>query len=1642
MKTKKTLMIFFAIPCALILAAITYAQFTDNVTDNAQGNETIRTSKITYKNYIWIEGEHAVSTNFAREPIYNFFCSNKFALQLSKDVDPPQDGYFANYVFYVTHTKEYDLWMGCTPPGSAYKDRPGYASPIEWKIDNGPFQAASAENVYVKSFYGIGGFYWVKIASGTLNAGKHTLTVRVKQKRSSGWDYYFYIDTILLLPQYSTGITQLMDFPEVAPKDFATPGDGILFNSPEFYEKKLRANISDREALFTLVQIYGWLYDYNKAIFLLKKYLEKNPRDIDIRLQLAAFYSWSDQLDAAISEYKNIISIDEKNITARKLLSVLAGWNNRYDEAIKYYQEIIAIDPENVDAYISLGTQYSWKGEMNRAITTFEKAEAIAPANVEVLEVLGDNYYWSGRSYDAIRQYYRIIDINEKQISAYKKLAKVYLDLGENAKAGKIINDARQIVDLYPELSGISLDVKDELAKERRALIESYKEALVKNPDDINLRKGLVDTYIWNRMYGDAVKEYDALLAYKMFHSIEQAEQKLTRLAIHTVGLHSLMPLIKTVHDDVSTIQKRYAKLIEDKKKGKAVNEPTSLASDKAKLEGYNAKLKEIQKELYVYNDITAAFGKDVQTYTAMQAATGWHFEPDRIYRYAATAKKLNPQMYQPYKVQGTIDLLYGKPSNAVSSFESVKKLAVAAEFPGLPLAYAQTKKYNDAIVLLEGSLQSKKISTAYKNDIEQILSLAKLNKAEISSQGSLQDIEVLLENANSLLDSIGEDIDQKLSFGLATMRNVYEKQFLDLELDNARIYKEIANFYLQNGNYNASREYYSNILKVQPLNVEANFAMGNINELLGYWKDAKENYEICINAQPDFEHARKAHYELQKQHAPSITGNGIYFSDNIRTRYGIGISGLYEPGQYFTIQAGYEFTKQTDSGGIATTGQLFYPSDGNVTMHKAFAEIAVPLRFLYMRLFAHLGGNMYSGTVDYNNPLYDTSLNYMSLSYGAGFWWMPPGTGITIKVAYSHDDENDLSQSLKMKFRDAITYTMIEGLVDINFSEYDFPLSKSLFWYNSVQYRMMSDSNTRLSSYNQLTVRVYRMLQWNMFFDIAGIYSYEDTKFSQYSSGDILLVPYWAPEGVSYYGPMAKVSQQVENLFGGNFVYSLFFQYLYNSLEQTTMMPGISISYNWDKLKVFAEYTYSNVTLPDSTTDETYISNDLKFGVTGQFFTIYTPKGAGGKPVLFVSENPTLITPDGDGRDDFATLSLTAFDEKGIQQWWIEILNEKGEKIQEYSLAGPVPGTFRWDGTARNNVLANEGKYYVQLTIQNSAGEKFSSKKQEIVLSTSKRAVALTPSYLKFSPNGDKIKDTVSFIIQATDKKNVASWFVSISSKNKLVKTIKGNDFIPYDVLWDGLDDNLKTVPDGEYSAALTVKYDDGIVVKSPATAVSVVTRVAVDIKVEANEVIPLQTTLRITPSVNGDVAQWQIRFMRDDGAVVKVINGAGIPPKVISWDGTDDKGEPAVYNMQLEAQMEITDDAGNTAVSKKVPFMVGFLIKQDKGKRVVYMFNQDTIFKGRSDELTVNGVLILDQLAGKLTKMGGFTRINIVAYTDAQGSRQSNMALSQKQAAVIAERLKNLSAEIKTVGAGSELQYLKDKPSKWDVRYEIELY
>ena len=883
-------------------------------------------AKISYKNYIWIEGENSVDTNWSKEKTYNFFCSDRYALQLSKDVDPASDrGYYATYVFYVSGTKSYDFWMGCTPPGSKSADNTGYASPFDWKIDNSDFIKASSENTFVKEYYAAGGFYWTKISTGTLTAGKHTLTIRVNQKRSSGWDYYFYLDVIVFLPTYSEYLTPLMSFPEVAPKNFSDKGKSIIFENADYYREKVKKN--DREALFTSIQISTWLYDYERAIDLCKDYLQKNPRDIEIRFLLASSLAWADRLDEAIKEYNNIIAVDKNNITARKLLAVLAGWNNRYDEAIKNYKQIVAIDRMNIDAYISLATQYSWNNEPTKAFEIFKQAESIAPNNIDVLYALGDNYFWTGKPYEATQQYKKIISINEKEIEAYKKLAKVYLEMERPGQAKEIMDEAARVVDIYPELSGFSLDITSEVDKDRLATIEEYKNALAKNPEDIETRKNLIDSYIWNKMHDNAVKEYNNLLNVKVVKGLEKTDERVANLALESAKLRLAGPALSDVYKQLSELNSKYSKVESIIAGGKPLPQEFSEIAVKNDMSLALSLLKKVdlfEHNLSYFNDVISYYDKEVQSYLTQKKALKWELDRKRIYNQAAESEKTAPQDYRPKKVLGVLEYLYGSVSDANQKFNFVYRADANRAFPLYISTLSELYNYAGAIKTID-ELEKNKDFKGYKESLNKVQDFVKSMQEVMDVEVKGGDVNSLASEINKIsgsalkrLDELIAEEKEKMKTARTTVQYMYEKMLLDNEIDNVSIYNEIANYYLNKGNQSDVLDYYERILAIQPLNVEINYKLGAQNQALGYWKSAMENYELCINNDSDNQNARAAHYDLQKEYAPSLRDDFSYFSDKQVKRIDNEVMFEYPMNNWFSFNAGYGLRYVKDNGGIA----------------------------------------------------------------------------------------------------------------------------------------------------------------------------------------------------------------------------------------------------------------------------------------------------------------------------------------------------------------------------------------------------------------------------------------------------------------------------------------------------------------------------------------------------------------------------------------------------------------------------------------------------------------------------------------------------------------------------------------------------
>ena len=433
------------------------------------------------------------------------------------------------------------------------------------------------------------------------------------------------------------------------------------------------------------------------------------------------------------------------------------------------------------------------------------------------------------------------------------------------------------------------------------------------------------------------------------------------------------------------------------------------------------------------------------------------------------------------------------------------------------------------------------------------------------------------------------------------------------------------------------------------------------------------------------------------------------------------------------------------------------------------------------------------------------------------------------------------------------------------------------------------------------------------------------------------------------------------------------------------------------------------------------------------------------------------MITPDGDGKDDNAVISLTGFDEKGISSWEVEIFNHSGEKIKGIGSEGSPPASVRWDGTDKANNLLPEDVYYYQLTLINSAGDKNSSKRENIFVSRKAKAVAPELSYNSFSPNGDKIRDTISIELKATDRDNVAGWSMFVWDRAKtykpekdrerrVVRTMKGFEFLPSSVEWDGKDNNGKVLPDGDYYISINVKYSDGKDINSPDVKADILTKANVKISVNQETIIPGKTMLRISPeSSSKELLSWKISFYSPGERLIKMSQGSGKLPEVIAWNGTDENNNIVGYNMPVTAVMEIADKAGNKGVSNKVNLLLGFLEVKQKDFTLVTVFDQGIMHKRKEEKLTPIGNEIIKRLLNELQKYRNPRKIRVVCHTSSDGSSDLNMELSRNRARNLGQMIKDalkLQAGVVNINGMGKTEPSKLNDRKWDGRYEIEIY
>lgn len=139
---------------------------------------------------VWLEGEQSPANNFdGSQPMAG--ASSGMILALNTNDNPPLSPYTALFTFDTQANSSYEIWIAGTPSADS--------SPVSFCIDDGNWAVVSPADSSLQNY--APGLSWYKISTENLFPAKHTLKLRVDNRRQLDNKYFFAVDAVVFSPR-------------------------------------------------------------------------------------------------------------------------------------------------------------------------------------------------------------------------------------------------------------------------------------------------------------------------------------------------------------------------------------------------------------------------------------------------------------------------------------------------------------------------------------------------------------------------------------------------------------------------------------------------------------------------------------------------------------------------------------------------------------------------------------------------------------------------------------------------------------------------------------------------------------------------------------------------------------------------------------------------------------------------------------------------------------------------------------------------------------------------------------------------------------------------------------------------------------------------------------------------------------------------------------------------------------------------------------------------------------------------------------------------------------------------------------------------------------------------------------------------
>ncbi|MEX2444003.1 MAG: OmpA family protein [Alkalispirochaeta sp.] len=331
--------------------------------------------------------------------------------------------------------------------------------------------------------------------------------------------------------------------------------------------------------------------------------------------------------------------------------------------------------------------------------------------------------------------------------------------------------------------------------------------------------------------------------------------------------------------------------------------------------------------------------------------------------------------------------------------------------------------------------------------------------------------------------------------------------------------------------------------------------------------------------------------------------------------------------------------------------------------------------------------------------------------------------------------------------------------------------------------------------------------------------------------------------------------------------------------------------------------------------------------------------------PVVAVSTDYRLFSPDGDGRRDAITIrQSSSFDIDGLSVG--EIVGNGGTVIRRYEWEGAAADIV-WDGTDTAGALAPNGTYLYRVESYDSAGNSTRVSLDAIRLDARPTPVSVRAGAAGFSPNEDGLFDTLPLTVGIPTDIEVDEWTLSVRDRNRTsVYTLQGTGTpMTPTVEWTGqLSGSDGTASDGTYDAMLTVVFEKGNISTATSRTFMVDTRgPAIDISLPPERFSPdddgINDILNIGLAVRDSslVTSWDARILDPFGQPFWHRTGDRSIPRQIAWDGRSATGERVQSTTRYPIEISATDVYGNVGSASSAVNTDILVLQQGDSLRIV---------------------------------------------------------------------------------------------------------